>query len=46
VPVAVYAAGEVELLQKLSPKEEWEARNVVLRRHVPAALAALDEAGS
>jgi len=44
VPTATYAAGEVQFLEKLSPKDEWEARNAVLRRHVPAALVPLDEA--
>jgi ATP-dependent Lhr-like helicase len=43
LPIAIYAAGEVQFLQKLEPREEWEARNAVLRRHVPAALAPLDE---
>jgi ATP-dependent helicase Lhr and Lhr-like helicase len=43
VPIATYAAGEVQFLEKLSPKDEWEARKAVLRRHVPAALASLDE---
>jgi ATP-dependent helicase Lhr and Lhr-like helicase len=43
LPIALYAAGEVQYLEKLAPKEEWEARNAVLRRHVPAALAPLDE---
>jgi ATP-dependent Lhr-like helicase len=41
LPIATYAAGEVRFLESLAPKEEWEARNAVLRRHVPAALAAL-----
>ena len=40
LPIATYAAGEVQFLEKLEPKEEWEARNAVLRRHVPAALIA------
>ena len=44
VPIATYAAGEVQFLEKLAPKDEWEARNAVLRRHVPAALVPLDEA--
>jgi ATP-dependent helicase Lhr and Lhr-like helicase len=44
VPVAVYAAGEVSFLEKLEPKEEWTARNALLRRHVPASLASLDDA--
>ena len=43
LPIAVYAAGEVKFLESLEPKEEWEARNAVLRRHVPAALLPLDE---
>ncbi|MGH8286211.1 MAG: Lhr family helicase, partial [Steroidobacteraceae bacterium] len=41
LPVALFAAGEVRFLEKLDPKEEWEARNAMLRRHVPALLAAL-----
>jgi ATP-dependent Lhr-like helicase len=41
VPIATYAAGEVNFLEKLAPKEEWDARTVLLRRHVPAALADL-----
>ena len=43
LPIATYAAGEVQFLEALEPKEEWEARNAVLRRHVPAALIPLDE---
>jgi ATP-dependent Lhr-like helicase len=43
VPIATYAAGEVQFLEKLAPKEEWEARNAVLRRHVPASLEAIDD---
>jgi ATP-dependent Lhr-like helicase len=43
LPVATYAAGEVRILETLEPREEWEARNAVLRRHVPAALVALDD---
>ena len=42
LPIATYAAGEVELLETMGPKEEWEARNAVLRRHVPPALVALE----
>jgi ATP-dependent helicase Lhr and Lhr-like helicase len=43
LPIATFAAGEVQLLEKLGPKEEWEARNAVQRRHVPAALESLDD---
>ncbi len=45
LPITIYAAGEVQFLEKVEPQEEWEARNAVLRRHVPAALMALDDAG-
>ncbi len=41
IPVAVFAGGEVRFLEKLEPKEQWEAQNLLLRRHVPAALADL-----
>jgi hypothetical protein len=37
----VLAAGEVKFLQELNAKDAWEAQNVLLRRHVPAALADL-----
>jgi ATP-dependent Lhr-like helicase len=43
LPIATYAAGEVRFLEMLEPKQEWEARNAVLRRHVPAALLPLEE---
>jgi ATP-dependent helicase Lhr and Lhr-like helicase len=43
LPIAIYAGGEVQFLEKLEPQEEWEARNAVLRRHVPVALIALDD---
>jgi ATP-dependent Lhr-like helicase len=41
LPVAAYVAGEVRFLTQLDPKEQWEAQNAILRRHVPAALADL-----
>jgi hypothetical protein len=31
----------VQYLEKLEPKEQWDAQTVLLRRHVPAALADL-----
>jgi hypothetical protein len=31
----------VSFLTELAPADEWEARNLLLRRHVPAALADL-----
>jgi ATP-dependent helicase Lhr and Lhr-like helicase len=41
VPVALLAGGEVSLLTPLAPQEEWQARNLLLRRQVPALLADL-----
>ena len=41
VPIALLAGGEVRFLEKLEPKEQWEAQNLLLRRHVPAVLADL-----
>jgi len=41
VPVALLAGGEVQLLEQLAPPEEWQVRNLLLRRHVPAQLADL-----
>ena len=41
VPLAVFAGGEVRFLEKLQGKEQWDAQNLLLRRHVPAALADL-----
>ena len=41
VPVALLAGGEVSFLQTLTPQEQWQARNLLLRRQVPAALADL-----
>jgi ATP-dependent Lhr-like helicase len=39
VPIALFAGGEVRFLEQLEPKEQWEAQNLLLRRHVPAVLA-------
>jgi ATP-dependent Lhr-like helicase len=39
VPIALLAGGEVKFLVQLEPKEQWEAQNLLLRRHVPAVLA-------
>jgi len=41
VPIALLAGGEVRFLEQLEPKEQWEAQNLLLRRHVPAILADL-----
>jgi ATP-dependent Lhr-like helicase len=34
VPVAVYVAGETQLLIEFAPQHEWEARNALLRRQM------------
>lgn len=41
LPIAVYAGGEVAFLEQLDEKEQWQARNALLRRQVPAPLADL-----
>ena len=41
VPIALYAGGEVKFLEALEPQAEWEARNALLRRQVPALLSDL-----
>ena len=41
IPVATLAGGEVTFLVALPPAEEWQARNLLLRRQVPAQLADL-----
>jgi ATP-dependent Lhr-like helicase len=41
LPIALYSASEVRFLVPLEPKEQWDAQNAILRRHVPAALADL-----
>jgi ATP-dependent helicase Lhr and Lhr-like helicase len=39
VPIALLAGGEVRFLEELDPKEQWDAQNLLLRRHIPAVLA-------
>jgi ATP-dependent Lhr-like helicase len=41
VPVALLAGGEVSFLETLAPQEQWEAKRLLLRRNVPAALTDL-----
>jgi len=41
VPVALLSGGEVSFLVDLPPEQQWQARNLLLRRHVPAVLADL-----
>jgi ATP-dependent helicase Lhr and Lhr-like helicase len=41
LPLALYVGGEVQFLEQLEPKEQWDARNTLLRRPVPAPLADL-----
>jgi ATP-dependent Lhr-like helicase len=38
VPIALLAGSEVRFFEKLAPEEEWNARNALLRRQVPAVL--------
>jgi len=39
LPLATLAGGEVRFLETLDAAAQWQARNALLRRHVPAALA-------
>jgi ATP-dependent Lhr-like helicase len=39
LPLATLTGGEVRFLDTLDAAAEWQARNTLLRRHVPAALA-------
>ena len=39
LPLATIAGGEVRFLEALDSATQWEARNALLRRHVPVALA-------
>jgi ATP-dependent helicase Lhr and Lhr-like helicase len=41
IPVALLSGGEVTFLIELPAQQQWEARNLLLRRHVPAVLADL-----
>jgi ATP-dependent Lhr-like helicase len=41
LPVALSAGGEVTFIEQLDEKEQWQARNALLRRQVPAPLADL-----
>ena len=41
VPIALLAGGEVSYLSELPPPQQWEARNLLLRRQVPPLLADL-----
>jgi ATP-dependent Lhr-like helicase len=43
LPIASFAAGEVQLLENLDPQAAWAAHKAVQRRHVPASLSVLDE---
>jgi ATP-dependent Lhr-like helicase len=39
LPLATLAGGEARFLETLDAAAQWQARNALLRRHVPAALA-------
>lgn len=41
LPIALYVGGEIRFLEQLEPKEQWDARNALLRRQIPAPLADL-----
>jgi ATP-dependent Lhr-like helicase len=39
IPIALLSAGEVHFIEQLEPKQQWEAKNALLRRQVPPMLA-------
>jgi ATP-dependent helicase Lhr and Lhr-like helicase len=39
LPLATLAGGEIRFLETLDAAAQWQARNALLRRHVPAVLA-------
>jgi ATP-dependent Lhr-like helicase len=41
LPIALLSGGDVRFLAELAAQEQWEARNALLRRHVPALLGDL-----
>jgi ATP-dependent Lhr-like helicase len=41
VPIALLAGGEVRFLEELDSKSQWDAQNLLLRRHVPVVLSDL-----
>jgi ATP-dependent helicase Lhr and Lhr-like helicase len=41
LPIALFAAGEVQFLETLETGEQWQARKALLRGAVPASLIAL-----
>jgi ATP-dependent Lhr-like helicase len=43
LPIATYAADQVQFLQEFSAKDQWEVRTALLRRHAPLALDDLVE---
>jgi ATP-dependent Lhr-like helicase len=38
LPIATYAADEVNFLQPVPPTEQWQVRTALLRRHTPLAV--------
>ena len=46
LPVATLAAGEIQYLEDLQPKDQWEAQVALLRRHAPVALDELESPGT
>jgi ATP-dependent Lhr-like helicase len=42
LPVATMAAGEIQYLEELQPKDQWDAQTALLRRHAPVALDELE----
>jgi len=47
VPIAILEAKEIRFLTEMNAAEQWQARNALLRRRVPAKVRAyLNQSGS
>jgi ATP-dependent Lhr-like helicase len=47
VPIAVMEAKELRYLVEMSAADQWQARNALLRRHVPPKVRTyLDQSGA
>ena len=43
LPVATWAADEVQYLEELSPKDQWDAKTALLRRYAPLLQEEMDK---
>jgi len=46
LPVATLAADEVQYLEQMEPKDQWDAKTALLRRYAPLLLDEVTEAAA